>query len=144
MKGLAFTAIVALLATPAFGFSEADIATLNATGSCPGCDLSGAVLSHADLRDAELSGADLTHADLTSVDLRRANLPYANLFRADLRGANLSDANLYSADLREAVLDQANLDEADLSRAHHAGISMAGAYFCKTVMPNGRVRHGDC
>jgi Pentapeptide repeats (8 copies) len=85
-------------------------------------DLSGANLSGADLRDAVLSGANLSGADLRDADLSGANLSGANLRDADLSGANLRDAvlsgaNLSGADLRDAVLRDAVLRDADLSGA---------------------------
>jgi hypothetical protein len=60
--------------------------------------------SGADLRDADLSGAVLSDADLSGADLRDADLSGAVLRGADLRGADLRDADLSGADLRGAVL----------------------------------------
>ena len=96
-------------------------------------DLHGALLSGANLRYADLSEADLTVADLCYADLhgallsganlRYADLSYANLRETNLRYANLSEANLHVADLHGAFLSganlrYANLHNADLSRAH--------------------------
>ncbi len=54
--------------------------------------------------------------------------------KCDLRGANLSLANLFGAYLNGAYLRVADLRFANLS----------GAKFCKTIMPNGKVRNGHC
>ena len=88
----------------AFASSEADLSTLNNTGSCAGCDLTGADLYEADLYRADLSGANLTDADLTA-----ANLTLADLSGADLRGAVLEETNLSGANLTNALLDQSAL-----------------------------------
>jgi uncharacterized protein YjbI with pentapeptide repeats len=74
---------------------------------CP--NLSGAVLSYADLRYANLSGAVLSYAVLRGADLHDADLRYADLSNADLsyavlRGADLHDADLSYANLSGAVL----------------------------------------
>lgn len=104
----------------ALGFDEADLQTLLSTGVCRGCDLSGAdlslaalrnavggggleILRGADLYEANLSGANLQDTDLVGADLRLANLAGADLRSADLTGAILFGANLYEADLRLAI-----------------------------------------
>ncbi len=53
-------------------------------------NLSGTVLSEADLRGANLSKAYLFEADLSKADLRGADLSEADLSEADLTGADLS------------------------------------------------------
>jgi uncharacterized protein YjbI with pentapeptide repeats len=80
-------------------------------------DLSDANLSGADLMEADLSGAELRRANLSKADLRSANLFQAYLAGAELSGANLSDATLSAADLRGANLGGAYLGGADLSGA---------------------------
>ena len=84
--------------------------------------LSGADLSEADLREADLSGADLSEADL-----READLSEADLREAGLSGANLREADLREADLREADLIGANLREADLREADLSGANLREA-----------------
>jgi len=91
-------------------------------------DMSGALLSEANLRYANLSyanlkyanlhGANLHGANLSEANLSEANLSYANLHGANLHGANLREANLSEANLSEANLSEANLRYADLSKAH--------------------------
>ena len=64
----------------------------------PGADLSGAVLTEANLRGATLHGADLTEADLTGADLTGANLTEAYLSGADLTGAVADKATRWPDD----------------------------------------------
>ena len=85
----------------ALAYSETDLATLEETGSCSGCDLAGADLYEADLFQADLSLSDLSGADLTGADLTLANLT-----EADLRGAILDETNLSGANLAKAILDK--------------------------------------
>ena len=85
----------------AFAYSETDLATLEETGSCSGCDLAGADLYEADLFQANLLGADLREADLTAADLTLADLR-----GVDLRGAILEETNLSGANLTAALLDK--------------------------------------
>jgi Pentapeptide repeats (8 copies) len=86
-----------------------------------------------DLRGALLSGADLFDANLAGTDLRGADLSDALLSEADLRAADLSGANLVGADLSEANLCGADLKDADLT-----GADLTGArYDSLTVWPEG-------
>ena len=84
MREAVFVALAVLVATPAWAYSEKDLAKFEALNSCKNCDLSGADLSKADLREANLSKANLSKADLSE----------ANLSEADLNGANLNEAIL--------------------------------------------------
>ena len=98
----------------------------------PGAILSNADLYNADLRLANLTGANLTNAnltfaDLTGADLTRANLTFADLFSADLTGANLTDANLIGADLTGADLTDADLRLANLTGANLANANLFSA-----------------
>ncbi len=67
-------------------------------------DLTGAVLTDADLTDADLTGAVLTDAVLTDADLTGAVLTDADLTGAVLTGAVLTGADLTRAVLTRAVL----------------------------------------
>ncbi len=92
-----------------------NIATLEKTKSCPGCDLKGAVLERMDLSKANLEGADLTGAklflsDLTGANLRKTHLEKAIFGGADLAGADLRGANLNGADLSTAYIVGAKFD----------------------------------
>ena len=86
---LAAAVTAALAWSPAFAADEADLATLMATGSCAGCDLSHADLSGLDLTGANLVGANLYEADMT---------------RTILTDSDLTDARYESATVRNALL----------------------------------------
>ena len=84
-------------------------------------NLTGMMLSHADMREADLSDLDLSGGWLSWADLRDASLDgtdltgckmlYANLTGASLRGANLTQTDLRYADLSGADLQDADLDD---------------------------------
>lgn len=93
---------------------------------CPGCDLAGADLVHAQLEDADLSGsrlqrANLGQARLDGARLGGADLSFTSLMGASLRGADLRGARLEGTDLRQADLSGALLSPGALSRAHWQG-----------------------
>ena len=67
-----------------------------------------------DFRKAILSGADLCNADLSKAKLRYAILNGADLCNADLSWADLCNADLNGADLTDAKLRRAKLSGADL------------------------------
>jgi hypothetical protein len=107
-----------------------------------GVDLTGLVLSGADLRDAMLMRSDLKEVDLTNAKLNSANFRGARLERANLSnteagwtifcGANLSSATLDNADLTcsdfyGANLKDASLRGADLSYARFIETNLEGA-----------------
>ena len=91
------------------------------------CQLSGQLLTNADLSMAQMRGSILTDsnmmnsqlsgADLAYSDLRKANLSYSQLNNADLKGANLREADLVEADLSNADLSYADLTNANISGA---------------------------
>ena len=82
-----------------FAFNPEDLAKLEATGTCEGCDLPDAMLqvgklAGANLRGANLAGADLISANLGGADLSGARLTGANMIRASLQGARLDGSDL--------------------------------------------------
>jgi len=88
------------------------ILLLLGTSKCERCNLRGANLNYASIKDAALRSSDLS----------TANLSYSNLEGADLRYSNLSDttltgSTLRGSDLTNALLHGANLDDADLTGA---------------------------
>jgi uncharacterized protein YjbI with pentapeptide repeats len=85
-------------------------------------NLSGAILSDANLEDAVLN-----YTDLSEADLRDANLRNATLHETDLFSANLSDADLSHALLGDADLALADLSGADLSHALLGGADLSYA-----------------
>jgi hypothetical protein len=101
--------------------SDADLSNANLSNA----DLSNANLSDADLSNANLSNANLYDANLSDADLSNANLSDADLSGADLSGANLSGADLSGANLSDADLSDANLSGADLSGADLSGATVS-------------------
>jgi hypothetical protein len=76
------------------GVDRADLGTAAANVNLTPALKPLAVLSGADLADADLADADLADADLSGARLAFADLSGADLVRADLTGAVLADANL--------------------------------------------------
>ena len=116
MREAVFVVLAVLVVTPAWSFSEKDLAKFEALNSCKNCDLSGASFSKADLRGANMNEADLSGAKLSEANLSKVDLSKANLSKADLRGANLNKTNLRGADLSGADLRGGNLNEAILCK----------------------------
>lgn len=119
--------------------------------SLAGRDLTGADLSHLDLRGADLAGALLEAAALTGADLAGANLEGAVLARADLVGANLTGAKLAGVNLGAARLCDAKapggvdltgavLAEADLSGADLRGALLSNADLSEAIVPGADLR----
>jgi uncharacterized protein YjbI with pentapeptide repeats len=86
-KLILISALLLLVASNGWAYSETDLLKLKQLNQCLRCDLSGANLSNAtlgsaDLRDTYLRGADLSGANLRSADLRGAYLTYADLGNA--------------------------------------------------------------
>ena len=90
---------------------DADLRSANLNGcSLIGAILQKAVLTGARLQDAFLSYSDLRGANLAGSKLQRAAFSRANMRGADLSGANLQMANLNGADLLGADLREAIMD----------------------------------
>jgi uncharacterized protein YjbI with pentapeptide repeats len=100
---------------------------LLSTKQCPGCNLSGAGLTFAQLMGANLSQANLAAANLSQSNLTGVNLSGANLSGTSLSGANLSGANLSGANLTGADLRGAFLSGADMTGAQTDGAALQGA-----------------
>ena len=79
-----------------FKLANADLREINLTrgGNSRGYDLSGADLSHADLRGAHLFRADFSDASLLKTHFEDANLNHSILHDADLLGAVLTNAKI--------------------------------------------------
>ena len=86
------------------GSNPAEVEEFLATGYCPGCDLSGAILSGVDAGGSDIGNANLYRVILSLANLSGADLSGTNLTRATLDGANLSNASLDGADLSGATL----------------------------------------
>ena len=83
---------MALLASPSWGYKQEDLDKLAAINTCQECDLAGADLHLAYLREANLEKAILTKANLAGADLRGTVLT----------GAVLRDAKIDFADFTKA------------------------------------------
>jgi len=106
--------LCSLMVNGAVGFDDADLQGLKSTNQCPGCNLTGVVLSGAKFPNAKLAGANISSAGisnsvLANADFSGANMAYFNLTRADLTGANMSNTDLRVANLVNAKLEKAYL-----------------------------------
>ncbi len=107
-------------------------------------------LNHADLRGANLSGLSLHGSSLRGANLSRANLSQAEfdmsvLRDADLSGADLTDAYLTLSQVSGANLQGAILTNVDLRYAEGSStVSLEGARFCNTLLPDGSLRNDHC
>lgn len=90
-------------------------------------DLRGAILSKADLRNAQLQFANLFGARLQGATLQAAQLQGAILIGAQLQGADLEAAELQGAVLWDARLQGANLEKTRLQAAILRGALMQGS-----------------
>jgi uncharacterized protein YjbI with pentapeptide repeats len=104
---------ITLFATNPSGsdFRGADLHVAYASGQ----DLSGCILSKANLRNARL--AEVHHRPGAAPDFSRADLRGADISAGDLSQADFANADLRSADLGAISLSGANLSDADLRRA---------------------------
>ena len=123
MRKFALVALAVLVSTPAWSFSEIDLAKFKALRICENCDLSEVILRTADLSGAKLFGANLSGANLSGSDLREANLRKANL-----NGANLSGANLRKTTMTSAKLFGADLSGLDLTTAQMIFFAIGWSY----------------
>lgn len=99
-------------------------------------DLSGAVLSGANLAGVDFRDARLTRVDFRDANLQKARLTLANLSRAALIGTALHRATLKEARLAHTIIMNADLRDTDLSSAYlHKGVlantDLTGAYLYK-------------
>ena len=97
-------ALVLALAGTVFAANDAHVRQLRETGSCPGCDLTDALIGTVGLDGADLSGANLSNAVLYASSLRGANLSGAVLNGTDLKMADLTGA--VGAELSGALTDE--------------------------------------
>jgi uncharacterized protein YjbI with pentapeptide repeats len=121
-------------------------------------DLSGAILTQADLRFVDLRRANLSYVRLAGAQLEEAHLEEANLMHADLKSANLFHAHLEHAELRYACLkqayvwdarldrtslDEAHLEQAELAHSHFEGAALWGTYLNGANLRNTQLQRAD-
>ncbi|MBF0269065.1 MAG: pentapeptide repeat-containing protein [Alphaproteobacteria bacterium] len=99
-----------------------------------GVDLSGAILTQADLTYCRMTGAECSEARLDGADLRYAEMAGADLTEAVLGAARLRHVNLEGAKLKGANLRGADLSGADLRGADLEGAQMHGAIMLDTMI----------
>ncbi|CDK99616.1 conserved hypothetical protein [Magnetospirillum gryphiswaldense MSR-1 v2] len=127
-----------------------DLTSANLRGAnLAGMDLSGSLLSLANLRKAVLSGANLRDSNLPRASLEDADLSGAKLQGANLAGATLLRANFSGANMRMANLAGANLagrmdlSGVDLTGANLAGAKLMGANFSGATLTGANLAGAD-
>ena len=106
----------------------ANLATLNAAGLPTPDNLSGAVLTRANLQGAFLGGDNLVDVSLLYANLSNTDLSYTNLDGANLSNANLNGDTLLQTKLRGADLSGADLSNALLGGENLSGVDLGGAH----------------
>lgn len=111
-------------------------------------DLSGVILSGADLKSAALTRANFTDATLLNANLPLAHLASANFTNAHLSRANLTNADLTNANLSGATLSYVNLSSAYLSvtsftNANLTAAILVNAYLYKANLANANLTHAN-
>lgn len=123
------------------------LATLNQTGSCPGCTLDGLdnttltykLTPSSNLSDSTLNNANLANLDLSGVNFSGTTLTNATLSNCTLNNTNFQNANDMSgitlsnttsatgAKFNNSSLYGANLSNSNFSGAIFDGTGLAGA-----------------
>ena len=82
MRKLSSLAVLFVLAavlcagSAAFAFDKTHVMRLKATNECPMCDLSGADLRGANLRNADFTGAKIEDTDMYSAKFCNTKMPW--------------------------------------------------------------------
>jgi uncharacterized protein YjbI with pentapeptide repeats len=121
-----------------------------------GNDLSGAVMSGADLSSTDLRKSKLDGVTFEKADLGRAmfdgsqatqtNFEKAQGIRSSFVGTNLTGANfnkseMQRADFTDAILAGANFEKSELARAQFHGSDLAGVRFSYANLARADLRH---
>jgi uncharacterized protein YjbI with pentapeptide repeats len=133
MKTALIALVVSLAVTaPAVAQNAAQVAKVQAGGSCPHCNLFQADLGNKTMVRRNLAGARLRQSDMSL-----SALDYTTMAGADLRdvngyagrftGVNFSDADMTNSTFVGAYLGGANLRGAKLAGANFSGAEMAKA-----------------
>ncbi|MEM6636399.1 MAG: pentapeptide repeat-containing protein [Pseudomonadota bacterium] len=111
-------------------------------------DFSGAILTGADLRDAQLeaanfSGAQMEGANLSDAWMDRADLRNAQMEAAILRNAQMKTAILRSAQMEGADLRDAQMEEVDLRSSQLEGADFRNALMKGAILRNMQLQGSD-
>ena len=91
----------------------------------------------------DLTGAVLTEANLNSADLHNAILNNIDLKEAVLDWANLEGASLRYAMLKEASFNGTKLEGADMTGANLKEVSLSGLNLQNTILKNADLKEAD-
>jgi len=90
-------------------------------------NLSGAILTDANLSGSFLAGSNFERVNFSGADLSGSHMVKVSLISASMQGTNLSNAILRKADLRLVDFEGADLTGADLRYANTYGANFTGA-----------------
>ena len=125
-------------------FAGANLPNMNLNGrDLSGTILTGADLSNSNLTGVNLSGNDMAKAILIDVDLSNAILTGANLQHANLDGANVMNADFTSADFTGVNLAGTNLKDAKFDDATFVGVKFDGFDISLGSLPEINFRGAD-
>lgn len=100
---------------PGYRTSREPKSTVNVNVS--GADLSGAMLTGADMEKDNYALVNFTNAMLSQADMRKGIFRGANFYGADLTGARMRKGDFVGANFRKADLGGADLSKAKLYKA---------------------------
>ena len=126
--------------------SDINLAGANLKGanvSLKGKDISGTILTGADLSNSNLTGVDLSGKDLTATILTGANLSNSNLTGANLTSANLKDANVKKVDFTSADLTNAKFKGVDISMGYLSTMNLTKADLSGAILTNADLSEMD-
>jgi len=135
-------------------FDKADLRGKNLSGTIlTGADLSNSILTGADLSGKDLTetilkGADLSNAILTDAILQYVNLEDANVKNADFTSTDFTYANLGYTNLKDAKLDNAKFTSAkfkgvDISLGSLQEINLVKANLSEAILTNADLSDKD-
>ena len=103
----------------------------------------GESLANLDLSGLDLSGGILTRADLSGCNLERTNLSGADLSGAVLKNSLMADADLNSCNLSAANLSGAAAPRVNFASSDMAGSNMTGSLFGQADMTGANLNRAD-
>ncbi len=143
MKSALIALVISLAATaPAMAQNAAQIAKVQAGGSCPHCNLFQADFGNKVLRSRNLAGSRLRQSDMSLSVLNHSDMAHADLRDVNGYGALFSSVNFAGADMTNstfvgAFLAGANFRGAKLNGANFSGAELASLVDGKMVVAVG-------